>query len=415
MTVACADIEAPGARPSGRTARPGVAVVESLMGYVGASRLWHGVGAVLVVILTVGAVLFSRAHHDTLPAAAFALAVVATAPLVLLRRWPLLAVGLVVAANGVFVVVSRLPWSPTAVLTWLVALIVCPLVLTRRCSLVVLAGTEVAVLAAAWVPSSVNARPWDTPITEALAVLLVWGAAESLRIRRESAVAQAAVTQKVRDLQERDAHARGRAEIARELHDVVAHHVSLIAVRAATATYQVDDVSPAAQEVFAEIAAQARTALEELRTVLGVLRTPEGAAPLAPQPGLDDVGGLVERMRANGMHVTVQMLGSQRPLPDTVGLCCYRVIQEALTNAARHAPGAPVQITVGYDDTEVVVTISDSAGIAASPRGAGPAGFGLIGMRERVTALGGQLHAGPDTSGFRVRAHIPSATVGYVS
>lgn len=398
-------------RSSGRAALPGAAVVAAVVSYVAASRLWRGLAAVTVVILTVGAVLFSRAHHDALPWVALLLAATATAPLLVLRRSPLLGVGLVAAANAVFVVVSRLPWPPTAVLAWLLALGMCPLLVSQRQALIVLVGTEVAVLTAACLPVAVNARPWDAPITEALAVLLVWGAGQSLHSRRDWELRRIKDEAQLRALQERDALAQSRVGIARELHDVVAHHVSLIAVRAATARYQVADLPPDARAVFEEIAAQARTALDELRTVLGVLRTPDRTGPQAPQPSLADLPELVERMRIRGMRITVHTQGASRSLPDGVELCCYRVIQEALTNAARHAPGAAVGVDIDYgSDMAVQVQIRNALG-EPGQRDRTPPGFGLIGMQERVTALGGELSAGPDQTGFQVRVRIPTVTI----
>jgi signal transduction histidine kinase len=314
----------------------------------------------------------------------------------------------VVAADAVFVVYARLSWPPTAVVAWLLALALCPLMLRRAHALALLIGSEAAVLAAVFVPVSVNPRPWDAPITEALAVLLVWGAGEMLRSRQESEAHRVRVAVELRGLQEREAVAQGRAEIARELHDVVAHHVSLIAVRAATAPYQLQDLSPAAGEVLTEIAAQARTALDELRTVLGVLRSPDGAILQAPQPKLVDLPELLERMRASGMSVTFDTEGTPDALTDPVELCCYRVIQEALTNAARHAPGAPVELTVSYRPGRVALTIINRGGVVPAPDGPVVPGFGLIGMRERVIALGGTLSAGRDAMGFRIDVGIPT-------
>jgi len=318
---------------------------------------------------------------------------------------------LVAGANAVFVVYGRLSWPPTAVIAWLLALAVCPLTLRRRPALALLVGSQAAVLAAVLVPASVNPRPWDAPITEALAVLLVWGAGETVRSRRESQAHRVAVAVELRASHEREAVARGRAEIARELHDVVAHDVSLIAVRAATAPYQLEDLSPATREVLTEIAAQARTALDELRAVLGVLRSPDGATLHVPQPRLADLPDLLDRMRANGMSVAVRTDGAPVSLSDSVELCCYRVIQEALTNAARHAPGAPVALSVGYRPATITVTITNPIGKDPASNSPPVSGFGLIGMRERVVALGGTMSAGRDTMGFRVEVGIPTTTM----
>lgn len=378
---------------------------------VRARRLWRAVWPVVIVVLTVGAVVFASAHRGVFWSAALTLAVLATAPLLLVRRWPVVVLVVVAGANAVFVVYARLLWPPTAVIAWLLALAVCPLMLRRPLALALLVGSEAAVLAAVLVPASVNPRPWGAPITEALAVLLVWGAGETVRSRRESQAHRVAVAVELRASHEREAVARGRADIARELHDVVAHHVSLIAVRAATAPYQLQDLSPATREVLSEIAGQARTALDELRTVLGVLRSPDGATLHVPQPRLADLPDLLDRMRANGMSVAVRTDGTPVALTDSVELCCYRVIQEALTNAARHAAGAPVQLTVGYCPGTVTVSIINRVGNDPASNGPAVSGFGLIGMRERVVALGGTMSAGRDAMGFRVEATIPTATI----
>jgi signal transduction histidine kinase len=397
----------PSARSAGYATRPG-ALIELLVTGVRTGRLWRPAWPTLILVLTIGAVVFGRAHRGVFPALALTLAALATAPLLLVRRWPVVVLPVVVAAAAVFVVDARLSWPPTAVVAWLLALALCPLLLRRPQALALLAGSEAAVLAAVFVPVSVNPRPWDAPITEALAVLLVWGAGETFRARQEAEADRVRVAVELRGLQEREAVARGRAEIARELHDVVAHHVSLIAVRAATAPYQLQDLSPAASDVLTEIAGQARTALDELRTVLGVLRSPDGAILQAPQPKLADLPELLQRMRANGMTVAVETDGTPAAMTAPVELCCYRVIQEALTNAARHAPGAPVELTVSYRPGRVALTITNRVGVASAPDGPVVPGFGLIGMRERVIGLGGTVSAGRDDMGFRIDVCIPA-------
>ena len=337
-------------------------------------------------------------------------------PLLVVHRWPLAALVVVLAADATFVIVARLPWPPTAVVAWLLALAACPLLLRRPPAVLVLVATEAAVFAAVFVPSSLNPRPWDASITEALAVLLAWGGAETLRSRWESERRRLLADEQMRGLSERAAIARGRTEIARELHDVVAHHVSLIAVRAATASYQLSEVPEATAAVFTEIATEARAALDDLRAVLGVLRASDGQIPQAPQPGLADLPGLLQRLRATGMIVTFSEHGMRKPLGAAAELCCYRITQEALTNASRHAPGATVEVTIDYRDDEIALTITDRGqavqGIAATTNGDG---YGLIGMYERVSALGGQVAAARQENGFLVEARIPVPTTGRVS
>ena len=361
---------------------------------------WLAVGAVL----TVGAVVFGRAHEYALPWAGLLLDVVATAPLLLVPWWPVLGLSVVTVANAVFVIWGRQAWPPMAVLSWLIALAAAPLLLRRMFAVSLLIVAEVAVIAGAVMPESINPRPWDAPITEALAVLLVWGAGETVRSRRETGTQRAHAAEALRRARERAAVALGRAEIARELHDVVAHHVSLIAVRAAMTPYQVEDVSPGAVQAFEEIASRARVALDELRAVLCVLRDQDAAAQHAPQPGLADLPDLLDGMRANGMRITAQF-DDGAPLPEPVELCCYRVVQEALTNAARHAPGEPVEVMLHRDGHDVVVLVANHANACAPPV---TPGFGLIGMRERVTALGGGVRITTDETTFRVTATIPA-------
>ena len=193
-----------------------------------------------------------------------------------------------------------------------------------------------------------------------------------------------------------------RARIAREMHDVVAHHMSMIAVRAETAPYRVTDLPESAREELATIANAARTALADMRRLLGVLRAEDGAAPTGPQPGLADLDDLVATAREAGLEVafTIEV---ETDVPETVGLAAYRIVQEALANAARHAPGGPVTIDArGFSDRlELVVRNRRTA--PATTGG----GHGLIGMHERATLLGGTLTAGPDRFDFVVEATLP--------
>jgi hypothetical protein len=180
------------------------------------------------------------------------------------------------------------------------------------------------------------------------------------------------------------------------------------AITILVAAYQVEDVSPAAGHAFDEIAAQARIALDELRSVLGVLRAPDGAAPpLGPQPRLADLPELVDRMRAGGLSVAVRTLGTPRLMTDATELCCYRVVQEALTNVMRHEPKATAQVDLAYD-LDVTITVTNSVRLRSSGVDRPAAGFGLTGMRERVLAVGGELRAGVRDGHFRVHLRIPT-------
>jgi signal transduction histidine kinase len=193
-----------------------------------------------------------------------------------------------------------------------------------------------------------------------------------------------------------------RTRIAREMHDVVAHHMSMIAVRAETAPYRVAGLPAEAQAELATIATAARAALTDMRRLLGVLRSEEDPTPTAPQPGLADVGDLVTTARAAGLDVTISLDGVG-DVPATVGLAAYRIVQEALANAARHAPGGLVTVDGRSAGDRLELSVRNPL---AGPVGAGD-GHGLAGMRERVALLGGTLTAGPEGPEFVVRAMLP--------
>jgi signal transduction histidine kinase len=206
-----------------------------------------------------------------------------------------------------------------------------------------------------------------------------------------------------------------RQRIARELHDVVAHHMSVIAIQAEAAPYKSADPPPELVESFAEIRASALSGLNELRRVLGVLRSDR--TDVAPQPGLEDLDELLESARTGGVTVTREISGTPQPLPDGVNLSAYRIVQEALSNAIRHAPGSAVQVKLYYGEAALVIEVRNDAGAAAplkngeQPTAAGlgnGGGHGIIGMRERATMLGGSLRAGltPDQE-FLVTAALP--------
>ena len=198
-----------------------------------------------------------------------------------------------------------------------------------------------------------------------------------------------------------------RARIAREMHDVVAHHMSMIAVRAETAPFRLTDLPEPAQNELATIATAAREALSEMRRLLGALRAEEETAQTAPQPGLADLESLVETARGAGVPVSVTFPAIPAGTPETVGLTAYRIVQEALANAARHAAGQPVSIAIRRlpDALEVVVRNSLAADATRPAKSAG--GHGLVGMRERATLLGGSLTAEPTGSDFVVLARLP--------
>ncbi|MDT0448192.1 sensor histidine kinase [Streptomyces hesseae] len=202
-----------------------------------------------------------------------------------------------------------------------------------------------------------------------------------------------------------------RGRIARELHDVVAHHMSVISIQAQVAPHLVTDPSDELKENLAAIRGSAVEALTELRRVLGVLRAEDAAADgvrHAPQPTLARLGELVGKVRGAGVTVTTGTTGEPRPLAPGVELSAFRIVQEALSNAMRHAPGATVRVTLAYGPAVLTVRVTNTAPDRPAPPSTG-AGHGLLGMRERVAMLGGELATGPTPDGgYEIVAELPA-------
>jgi signal transduction histidine kinase len=199
-----------------------------------------------------------------------------------------------------------------------------------------------------------------------------------------------------------------RARFARELHDVVAHHMSLMAIRAESAPHRLGALPEPVRAEFGSLSGSAREALADMRRLLSTLRSDQPAAH-APQPGLEDLPGLIGTARQAGMTVELSAPAALDQVPPGVGLCAYRIAQEALSNAGRHAAGAPVAVSVDHDADTVTLQVTNGPGIPAGQRvnGHGP-GHGLTGMRERAELLGGSLSAGPAPGGgFAVSAVLP--------
>ena len=240
-------------------------------------------------------------------------------------------------------------------------------------------------------------------VVAALALLLAETARRTAERTSALVVREGAVTRDAAVLDE-------RARLARDLHDVVAHHVSLIAVRAETAPYAVEDLGAGGRQVLADIAEDARRALDELRGVLGVLRRASDDPALAPQPTASDIPALVARAAGSGAQVrwTHEPDGLDT-IPPAIGYAGYRVVQEALTNARRHAAGRPVEVTCRPGGRGMWLRVVTDVG---RPVGEPAPGRGLTGARERVEALEGRFAAGPVADSFVVEAEIPAGARG---
>ncbi|WP_431034332.1 sensor histidine kinase [Streptomyces sp. P6-2-1] len=254
-------------------------------------------------------------------------------------------------------------------------------------------------------PDAVNSNGIVLTVLSGVALVLAAALRERYEVNRRL-VEQEAISEAERD---RRTLLEERTRIARELHDVVAHHMSVITVQADTAAYRLDDVPPHVQEEFTSIAATARASLSEMRRLLGVLRNEEAkGAELAPQPGLAQIGGLVDATARAGMPVDYRPCEAE--VPEAVGLSAYRIVQEALANVVRHAPGAPTRVSLSADGTSLTVLVVNEPPPEppAGPLETSGTGHGLVGMRERVRLVDGTLEVGPlPEGGFRVAAQLP--------
>jgi signal transduction histidine kinase len=244
---------------------------------------------------------------------------------------------------------------------------------------------------------------FDTLLGNLIILAAAWFLGDGARRRREDALAerQRLATQAVSE---------ERLRIARELHDVVAHSMSVIAVQAGTGRMVIDDDIEHARRALASIEETSKRALDEMRRLLGVLRTdtPEAVA-LAPVPTLDDLDRLVAYAVEGGTPVDVSIDGDRRKAPAGIELAAYRVLQEALTNVRRHAAGAPARIHLSFEPAELVLEVENP--LADGQPATGGGGHGLLGMRERVSLYGGTFEAGPHPDGtFKVSARIPYET-----
>jgi signal transduction histidine kinase len=219
--------------------------------------------------------------------------------------------------------------------------------------------------------------------------------------------------QQAQDETTRRAVAEERSRIAAELHDVVTHNVSVMVIQAGAARKVMDAAPERSKEALLAVEAGGRAAMAELRHVMGLLAAPDHECPdgLEPQPGLGQLDALVERVRAAGTRVGVAMALPPDPLPPGVDLAAYRVVQEALTNTLKHAPGADAAVMIGYTEDRLEIEVTDTGGVRAAVP-AGGNGRGLIGLRERIALYKGELTSGPTLAGgYRVKARVPWRTV----
>ncbi|MCK2142405.1 sensor histidine kinase [Streptomyces sp. WAC00276] len=330
-------------------------------------------------------------------------AAVTVLPLGLLRRRPLPALALMLL--GTYVTAPTTPfWQVVYLLVLANDLAVGCIVATRPRRIAVTAavmtlGVQVAFAARLGTGTDGFAR---TVVVLLLALGAAWMTGHSVRERREHAAA-------LRSQTAAQAVAAERLRIARELHDMIAHSIGVIAIQAGVGRRVIDTQPDEARNALATIEDTSRETLAGLRRTLGALRRTEPgpeaeAAPREPVPGLADLDRLTASTKDAGVHVDVRWLGEQRPLPPDIDLAAFRIVQEALTNVVRHADAPDCRVTIGYQDGELTIEVADGG----RGRLTSSTGYGITGMRERVTLLHGQFTAGPrPEGGFRVAARLP--------
>jgi signal transduction histidine kinase len=383
--------------------RPGLLVGDA------AARRWATDAAIAVAVIAIevgGTFASARWHHGhaTAGIATYLLLAAGGASLIARRRYP-------VGVLAVTLAVAIWPgMASQAHLIWLALIVAFFTAVQARQRAAAIASLVIGYVASVWPPwligspghASAGFAVW-------LAVLLLFllAVAEVIRARGQ----RTAALEQSRQEELRRRAGEERMRIARDLHDVVAHNISVINVQANTALHLMDRQPDRARSALTTINEVSGQALVELRSVLGVLRAVDEGAPRAPAPGLARLGDLVDTAAAAGLAVRVEERGQRAPMPADVDLAAYRIVQEALTNSARHSGGTNATVRLVYGEGALMVEVHDDG--APRPPGwppgqPGGAGSGIAGMTERAGALGGTLQARPRPGGgFAVQARLP--------
>jgi signal transduction histidine kinase len=367
------------------------------------------VGAVnlATAVVSSDAGVAGRAPWRSLDALGYLLLAVGPLALVARRRWPLPVLAVVLACSVAYSA-RTYPEGGTG-LTGFVALYTVAVMVERRWLVAAAAAVAATLSAGMEVVFYRDTMFEGEPLYVAVVVLAAVSLGAAVRNRRAYVAElrdRAELAERTREEEARRRVDEERMRIARELHDVVSHSIGVISVQAGVAAHLLERRPDKAGEALTTIRQASDEALDELHAMLGVLRQPDGRAPLDPAPGLAQLDALVAQAEGAGLRVEVDAQGAAN-LPPAVDLACYRIVQESLTNVVRHAGASRATVAVAADGDALVVEVTDDGtGAPASGNGARQ---GIVGMRERARALGGTLEAGPrPEGGFRVSARLPA-------
>lgn len=335
--------------------------------------------------------------------ASYAMTTAAVLPLIWRRRAPVGVLVAILVLGGVYKVTLDGPGQPLPY-AGLIAFYTVALRCTPRVRVAAgLASAVVVALSVGWETGTARELLFTLFVSAAAYAL---GRLQHTRQAYTAAVeARAAELERANRIEAEQAAARERARIAREMHDILSHAVSIMIVQAEAGPVAVRAAPERAEAAFEAIAETGRDAMAQLRAMLGVLRT-DGAAPRSPQPGIAALAELVDRVRAGGLRVSYERTGTVRELPAALEATVHRVVQEALTNVVRHAGAAAADVTLAYGPGTLTVTVTDDG---RGPGGA-PGGHGLIGIRERAAAHGGTAESGPGPGGVGYSVRVSLVT-----
>jgi len=358
--------------------------------------------AAVVVFVSAFAPLFR--FNDAIPPIGYLIAGLPVVLMFVRRRYPwAVLVGCVACFVGASLTLDLTPFSalPTGIAVFTLATRT-----TRRTVLITVVCALVVMI-----PASVL-HEWASmhPLTILVLVMVGFFAAAGDAIRSRRAYIEQITQRAVQAEQTREAEAsrrvaEDRLRIARDLHDAVAHQISVINLHAGVASRAIDDDPDAARAALTIVGTAARRVLGEIGDLLSTLRAPEETQPLAPAPGLGQVNALLDEFEASGLQVTSRLDGTVDDVPALIDLAGYRLIHEALTNAQKHGTELRAHVWIERNESHLRIVVTNPASDGAEPDT--PAGHGLLGIRERVTAAGGELHAGREGAAFRVDAVFP--------